>query len=306
MGFGAISGLPMATRAGDVPAAALFYLLRQKLYRQLYEVRKKSYELWLLLMDSALASELPPLLSEESVFQAKQWLYSIEEEIAVDKHLVNILAGNGPDEPLSIDAVLDRLPQPLAVPQDISIQLLTRRPDLMAQIWQVDAFARDVGAAKADFWPDINLTGFAGFQAGSWAKLFEWASKTISLFPALSLPVYTAGAISANEGAKKALFDEAVYQYNQLILTSFQEVADLLAMGKSIYGQKEQQNRTVANAVKRYSLTLLRQQNGLDNGLQVYRFLEEQIQTQLDDVQLLYAQYLISIKLIKALGGGYT
>lgn len=280
-------------------------LLRQQLYKQLYEERSKAFALSELLVQNSLSSQLQPLLSEERIFEAQQWLYAIEEELAANKHLVNILAGNGPDDRLSLEPNLAKLPQPLAVPEDISIQLLSRRPDLMAQLWRVDALAHDVGAAKAEYWPDINLTGFAGFQSGSWSNLFAWVSKAASLFPALKLPIYTAGAIAANEGAKKALFDEAVYQYNDLILKSFQEVADLLAMGKSIYGQKGQQTRIVTNASERYRLTLLRQQKGIDNGLETYRFLDEQILTQLDDVKLLYNQYLVSIKLIKALGGGY-
>ena len=280
-------------------------LLRQQLYKQLYEERKKAFALWELLVSNSLSSELPPLLSEERLFEAEQWLYAIEEEVAIDKHLVNILAGNGPDDRLSLEPTLAKLPQPLAVPQDISIQLLSRRPDLMAQLWQVDALAREVGAAKAEYWPDINLTGFAGFQSGSWSNLFDWVSRAFSLFPAMRLPIYTAGAIGANEGAKKALFDEAIYRYNDLILKSFQEVADLLAIGKSIYGQKGQQARIVTNASERYRLTQLRQQRGLDNGLDLYRFLDEQLQAQLEDLQLLYGQYLVSIKLIKALGGGY-
>ncbi len=282
-------------------------LVRKRLYVELYEVRKNYYELQKTLVDHSLDSILPPLLSQEAVFQAWQWVLGIDEEIAVDRHLVNILAGNGPDEPLELneDLELPLLPEKLALPETISSELLSRRPDLMAQIWRMDALSREVGAARAEFWPDVNVLGFLGFQSGSWSKLFNWASKTVGATPGLTLPVFTAGAIAANADAKLALYYEAVYQYNDLILKSFQEVADLLAIGRSVYEQKAEQDRIVRNASQRYDVTLLRQKNGLDDDLTVYQFLEEKIQKQLEDIELLYGQYLVSVRLAKALGGGY-
>lgn len=279
--------------------------MRRELYLRLYEIRHDYYKLQCALLENSVISRLQPLLSEEWVLEAKRWIDQVDEEIAVARHLVNVLAGSGPDEPLLLDAPLHRPAQQLALPTTISLELLSRRPDLMAQIWQVEALAHDVGVAKAEFWPDINLVGLAGFQTGSWTSLFSWASKAIGLTPGLSLPIYTSGAIGANVGVKKALFDEAVYTYNALILQSVQEVSDLLAIGHSVYDQKRQQEGVVASALMRYQLTALRQANGLDDALAVYRSLEALIQKELEDVELLYGQYLVSIRLTKALGGGY-
>lgn len=279
--------------------------LRKKLYLQLYEVRKNFFELQTKMLQNSLYSKLTPLLSEEAVFQAEQWVYNIEQEISVNKHIVNILAGQGPDEPLLLNEPLIDLAQKLALPTNISMELLSRRPDLMAQICRLDALAFEVGAAKADYWPNINISALLGFQSGSWSKLFEWVSKTVGVLPGLSLPVYTGGSIGANVDAKKALFDEAVYQYNNLILQSFNQVADLLAIGRSVYADKEKQCQIVENALERYNLTTLRQQSGIDNALTSYQFQEELLQKKLDDVQLLFQQYVVNISLIKALGGGY-
>lgn len=280
-------------------------LLRKKLYVELVEVRKKYFDLQTLMLENSLYSKLVPLLSEEDLFQAEQRVDNIEQEIAVNKHIVNILAGQGPDSPLLLDEPLLPLSETLAIPDNISLELLSRRPDLMVQIWRLDALALEVGAAKADFWPNVNISGLLGFQSGSWSKLFEWISKTVGVTPGLSLPVYTAGAIQANVDAKKALFDEAVYQYNELILQSFNQVADLIAIGKAVYSEKEKQLKIVDNAKARYGLTLLRRKSGLDNSLQAYRFQEELIQKRLEDVELLFQQYLVSISLTRALGGGF-
>jgi NodT family efflux transporter outer membrane factor (OMF) lipoprotein len=280
-------------------------LIRRDLYRQLYDIRRDYFALQAEMQQSALYSALTPLLSQEALFEARQWLYEIEQEIAVEVHIVNVLAGRGPDEPIGVCEPLLPLPTALAIPCDLSMQLLARRPDLMAQLWRVEALAREVGAAKADFWPDINITTLIGLQAGSWSKLFEWASGTFSALPALTLPIYTAGAIGANVCAKKALFNEALFQYNELILTGFQQVADLLAIGQAVYGEHEEQAKIVANASRRYELTRQRQQKGIDNLLTAYQFQEQMIEQKLEEVQLLYQQYVVSIALTRALGGGY-
>jgi len=280
-------------------------LIREKYYIQLLEIRKKYFELQKKMLQNGLYSKLVPLLSEEAVFQGEQWIYDITQEIAVNKHTVNILAGRGPEDLLVLNEPLGTLSPTLAIPSDISMELLSRRPDLMAQIWRLDALAKEVGAAKAEYFPNVNISAFAGFQSGSWSKLFEWASKTISALPGLSLPVYTAGEIGANIDAKKALFNEAVYQYNDLILKSFSQVSDLLSIGKSVYGEKEKQTKIVANAKARYQLTLLLQGSGIESALTSYQLEEAEILKKLEDVQLLYQQYVVSISLIKALGGGY-
>jgi NodT family efflux transporter outer membrane factor (OMF) lipoprotein len=280
-------------------------LVRRDLYKQLYWVRKDTFDLQLQLLSNAIYSKLPPLLSEEKVFEAEQWLFDIEQEIEVGKHVVNALAGRGPDEPLALDEPLAELPKQLAVPSEISTELLARRPDLMAQIWRVDALAYEVGAAKADFFPNVNLSAFAGWESTSWSKIFEWGTKMLGLIPGLNLPIYTAGAIGANVSAKKALFLEAVYAYNDLILNSFEQVTNLFSIGRAIYEKKASQMQLVNSAKERYELAELLQRQGIESALFSYQLQEEFLQTELDNIRLLYEQYRVSINLTKALGGGY-
>ncbi len=281
-------------------------LIRLNLYQKLYKVRKNIYELQTLLLENALSSKLPVLLSEEQLYESAKFVYSIEEEVATDKHLLNILIGNGPDRELGIDASLSPLPKSLAIPKDLSLNLIARRPDLMAQIWRVESIAHEVSAAKADFFPNISLTAFLGYETVNYSKLFNWSSKTTGIEPALHLPVYTAGAIQAGIDAKQALFDEAVFEYNQLILESTREVADILVFATSIFEQQAQQEKIVKCSKERYELTILRQQTGLDNSLENFAFQEAVLLKELDNINLIYNEYAAAVKLIKALGGGYN
>jgi NodT family efflux transporter outer membrane factor (OMF) lipoprotein len=281
-------------------------LLREQLYEELYTVRKEWFELQRFMQEKALFSALSPLLSEENLLEAEKLVFAIKEEVETDKHLINVLLGVGPDEPLDIDDSLPSLPQSLTIPETLSLDLLSRRPDLMAQVWRVEALAHEVGAAKADFFPNINLSAFTGVESVLYRFLFNSHSTTGGLQPALHLPIFTAGSIRANIRAKKAAFDAAVEEYNQLILQSTKEVADLLVLAESIFKQKNDQEQIVEKAKDRYAITALRNVSGLDNLFEIYARQEEVIEKELDNVTLLYNQYLATIKLIKALGGGYN
>ncbi len=280
-------------------------LMRKQLYEELFEVRKAYFQLETQLQDSALLSRLEPLLSKERLLEAQKWVSGITEEVKTNKHLINILLGNGPDCPLDIQEDLPPAPAILSIPENLSLDLLSRRPDLMAQIWRVEALAHEVGAAKADFYPNISLTALLGLESVFYRDLFKAQSKTGALAPAIHLPIFTAGAIRANIRAKKALFDQAVYAYNDLILKSASEVADLLAFAQSIFEKKSDQTSIVQAAQTRYNLIALREQSGLDNTFDQCLAAEEWILQQLEDISLSYHQYLAAIKLTKALGGGY-
>ncbi len=281
-------------------------LVKADLIIELDQVRKNIFELQKILLANALYSKLPVYLSEEEMLESGKMVDQIQEQVAEDRHLVNILVGNGPDAPIITDASLPTLPPTLAIPENVSLNLLGRRPDLMAQIWRVEALAHDVGAARANYFPNVNLSAFLGLESLNYNQLFKAQSETAGVNPAISLPLYTAGEIQANIDSKHAQFDSAVFEYNELILKSSQEVADLLVLATSIFKQQAKQVTIVNSADARYELTLLRQQNGLDNALQVYAYQEALLKKKIENIDLVYGQYLATVKLIKALGGGYT
>ena len=281
-------------------------LVKQQIYKELYEVRKKLMLLRTLLLEEALDDLQIVLIAKEGVEEAQKWLYAIEEEVEIDRHLVNILMGQGPDEPLDVAASLPELPPSLEIPETLSLDLLSRRPDLMAQIWRVEALAHEVGAARADFFPNINLSALVGLSSVIYNLLFNHTSYEQILTPTISLPVYTAGEIQANLDAKRAEFQRAVFEYNNLILKSAEEVADALSFARAIYGEKIQQECIVAQAGVRVALAQDRLKNGLDNALQTLQRQEELLQKKLEDTALAYNRYVAMIALIRSLGGGYV
>jgi NodT family efflux transporter outer membrane factor (OMF) lipoprotein len=280
-------------------------LYRKDLYEELENVRKKTYVLQRLLQKKALTSKLIPSFAEERLEEARKQVSTIKQEIAVNEHVLNALRGKGADEPLNISNTLDEPPESMTIPKTLSIDLLSRRPDLMAAIWRVEALSHDVSAAIADFLPDINLKGLIGFESLGFSHLFAESSAAGGLFPAIHLPIFTAGAIKANVRSHKAIFNQAVYDYNDLLLRSTAEVADILSILESVYAKRKYQKTILECATFRLDLVSLNFKKGLDDLLQVYAREEEWIEKALEDAELIYSQYAASIKLIKALGGGY-
>lgn len=281
-------------------------LVKQRVYSELYQVRKKLFLLRQLLLDEALDDLRSVLQTQERVEEAQKWLNSIEEEVSSSRYLINVLRGKGPDEPMEIDGTLSDLAPTLTIPNTLSLDLLARRPDLMAQIWRVEALAHEVGAAKANFFPNINLADILGLSSTIFHLLFNPSSFENIFTPSLSLPVYTGGDIQAHLDAKRAEFQSAVFTYNDLILKSSEEVVDTLVFAKTVFANKVQQEAIVKQATLRLDLSNARLKSGLDNALDTLERKEELLQKELEDIDLSYGRYAAAIALIKALGGGYV
>lgn len=275
------------------------------LYEQLLDVRMSVVSLQKKMQFSSLYSALDPYLGEEYVYEVKKVIEGLKDEIEVAKHLLNTLMGRSPDCFIEVGSEFLELQEAVAIPSDLRIGLLARRPDLMAQIWVVEALGYEVGASIANYYPDFSISAFLGLESGFYNNLFQAKSLTWQLAPALSLPIFTAGAIGANVRSKKGAFDAAKFAYNQMLLDSAREVSDLLSNARSIFTQKQDQQQIVEYAKKRYEITNLRKTKGLDSRFQTLALQEEVLLKETENVKLIFDEYMVTIKLIKSLGGGY-
>ncbi len=277
---------------------------RKLLYEMLCEVEQEALILKSRLNLSGISSQFDPLFQEELLYEARQVVSELQKDLETQSHLINFLMGQGPDRQIMEDEELF-LPKRLELPENIQLDLIARRPDLMAQTFRLEAYAKEIGAAKADFYPNINLGSFLGFESFAYNTLLTQASKQGGLNPALHLPIYTAGSIRAGVKAKRAQFDQALFEYNDLILKSVQEIADLLSLGRSVDAEYGAQQVIVATAQKRHELSTVLYTSGLGALLETLAFRKEVLEKQIKEIELLFGKYLVAIKLIKALGGGY-
>jgi multidrug efflux system outer membrane protein len=119
----------------------------------------------------------------------------------------------------------------------LGIELLARRPDLQAARWRVEASLERIEATEAAFYPDINLSGFIGTDTVSLDELLKHASRTLSIGPALSLPLFDSGRLKASLSAARSRRNEMIADYNQ---TVFKAVSDVAQEGASLQGLQNQ------------------------------------------------------------------
>ena len=125
------------------------------------------------------------------------------------------------------------LPIPLPSPQltdlaALNTDMLAQRADVRAARWRVESHFYSIQAAKAAFYPTISLSAFAGFNALHRVDWFRAGAHQTSITPALNLPLFHAGELRANLRGETAQYDEAVENYNQVLLNALQEAADKL------------------------------------------------------------------------------
>lgn len=267
--------------------------------------RSNLYELTLSRLVWGVDPDFPVLDSEKNVYLVEQMLIAMEREIAFNQNQIKMLIGQGPDSPdlrLPLSASFDK---PFALPVDLSIDLLARRPDLQAQIWRVESAAKEIGVAKAEFYPNVNLSAFAGLESLAFNDFFNWSSHMGGLEPALHLPIFTGGRLRANLRSKVACYNEAVFAYNDLLLQAAKDVADQLVLLRTKYLELDIQISTLDVAIDQYRLKQLRFEKGISNYLTVLDTEEEVLNQRLSTVNLRRDYLLAVLKVIKAFGGGY-
>ena len=230
-----------------------------------------------------------------------QWL----QAIALSRNQLAALLGKGPDRGLSIEQpLLAPLPaQPL--PSNLPLELIGRRPDIVAARWRVEAGQSVVSIARAQFYPNINLTAFVGLSSLGLGNLLKAGSLAAGVGPAVRLPIFEGGALRANYSGRVAELDGAVASYNAAIIDALRDVADQVTSLRSAAQQLGHQQRASQAATNVYKLSMQRQRIGTANRLQVLAAEATLVQQQrIDtDAQLRVAE--AHLGLIKALGGGF-
>lgn len=243
--------------------------------------------------------------AENALPEIREQISTIDETIDLARNQLAALLGQGPDRGLGIARPRMAAGQTLALPTHLPAELIGRRPDIVAQRLRVEAAAKDIDVAKAQFYPDINLIAFLGLQSIGLSEFLKSGSGIAGIGPALSLPIFDGGRRRGNLAGKSADYDIAVEQYNKTLVDALHEVVDQLSSFRSVFEQRRQQRLALQGSQESFDLSLLRYREGLVNYLQVLAA-EAQVLGQKSRVADLDARELdLSINLIRALGGGY-
>jgi len=253
---------------------------------------------------AGLDSKLELKQVETSIPAARARIAQTEEEIALARNQLAALLGRGPDRGLTIERPELHVAS-VALPSRVAADLLGRRPDIVASRLRAEAASRSIDSAKADFYPDINLTAQVGVQSVTLSKLLEGGSAVPSVAAAIRLPILDGGRLRGALAVRDAEYDAAVEQYNQALADSLREVVDQLASMRSVQAQRVEADAALASAEEAYQLALTRYKAGLGSLLQLIT-----VETQVLDQRQLRAELrsrelAVSINLMRALGGGF-
>lgn len=190
--------------------------------------------------------------------------------------------------------------------QTVPLDLLGRRADVVAARWRVEAATRDVDNAKTLFYPNINLTAFAGFSSIGFDKLVQSSSAQWGVGPAIRLPLFEGGRLRANLKGKTADLDAAIETYNAAVVDAVRDVADQLASTQAISRQQREQKAAQQSAESAYAIAVQRFEAGLGNYLNVLTAETAVLAQRKLGVDLAARSVDTQIQLIRALGGGFN
>lgn len=278
-----------------------------QLAEQLVACRRSLLQLAEVRLQTGLVATAPLLQVRMALNTALQLQAGVRAEIKLLRDLLATLTGNGPDWGMGFKVERSDVPERIPLPADLPLHLLARRPDVVAAKLRVEAAAQQIEAAKAAFYPDVNLIAFAGLHSVSMSDvLLQGSSLAYAIGPSIDIPLFEGGRLRAALSHQEAVYDAAVESYNSRVLGAVQEVADALAKRDEIEAQRHLQQQTVAAAVETGHLAEALHRNGLNDRGETLaeRVAEYEQRFRLAALQNQYFQS--AVNLFAALGGGYA
>jgi len=214
------------------------------------------------------ASALDVRQAEQLLFTATGQIASLEREIAQAENALSLLLGRTPGE-VPRGRALEAFQAPPSVPAGLPSALLERRPDIRQAEQELIAANAQIGAAKAEYFPRISLTGFLGVQSRALTDLLTGPAGLASAGIGAAAPIFNAGRTRANVQLTEALQREALVNYQRAIYTAFRDVSDSLSSYAKTTQQRSEQERLVATLRAATELSTQRYQGGLDSYLPV-------------------------------------
>jgi multidrug efflux system outer membrane protein len=255
-------------------------------------------------LDHGIASGLDVSQARTIVEQARFDVAHLTTQVAQDRNALELVVGapvadaDLPDALEGDVVVMDRLPVAM------SSEVLLKRPDVLQAEDVLRAANADIGAARANFFPNISLTGDGGLTSLALSGLFQGASATWSFIPSVSQTIFDFGANKGNLAFAKAQRDLDLAQYEKAIQTAFREVADALAQRGTIDEQIAAQT-ALANTTHQFlDLATARYQRGADTYLNVLIAQRSYDVAQQSLVTTKLARSLNLVTLYGVLGGG--
>lgn len=254
---------------------------------------------------AGLDSQVELTQAQAGMPDAQTQIEMLGEQITLARRTIAVLCAQAPDAQNALSPRLSVLRiQP--VPQALGADLLGRRPDVVAARWRVEAATQGIESARADFYPDVNLTAFVGLNALGLDNLLQGSSRQMGITPALRLPIFDGKRLRAQLRGKQADLDTAIAQYNGAVLDAVKQAGDAIASVQSLQRQQQLQTESLSKAERAYDFAVQRYQAGLSSQITVLNTETQLINQRRLAVDLQARELDTRVALAAALGGGWS
>ncbi|MFZ0760377.1 MAG: efflux transporter outer membrane subunit [Candidatus Sulfotelmatobacter sp.] len=266
--------------------------------------RRDSLRLTRVLVDNGSASLLDMRQAEELVYTAAEQIPDLERQIQQEENAITDLLGQNPG-PVARGLKLTEQPLPPVVPPGLPSEIVDRRPDVREAEANLMAANADIGVAKAAYFPNISLTGTAGFESYALNRLFTGSAGLWNTAASLTQPVFQAGALHSGMRLARAQEEQLLLGYKQTIIGAFQQVSDALVAYQKNREFREQQELLTSAAGDADRLSKILYQHGGASYLQVLTSETNYFAAELNLAQAQLNERLALVQLYNALGGGW-
>lgn len=277
--------------------------LQMRIATEFVQSRRQTLALDHTRLRSRLASDFDIRAAETLLAEAQQSLDKATGERALFRHALAALAGRGADAYGDIAPPTLSLGAALPLPASLPANLLDRRPDIMAAKARIQAASAGRKAARADFYPSVDLHAFVGFQSVD--TLLAGRALTYGGGPAVHLPIFEGGRLEGQYRGATAELDEATASFNDLALHAVQEAADALSAIDSTTAEAADQRRILSGLAETVRLDEVRVRTGLGSQLDILSSGDRLLQARLTQADLDAEALTHRIQLLVAVGGDF-
>jgi multidrug efflux system outer membrane protein len=296
----------IVTLVGDV--ASNYFLLREldvdlQIARQTLQANDETVVYFQNRLNGGVSNRLELDRNIANRAQTAASIPDFEQQITIVENTISLLLGRTPGSIAREPA--PELPPPPTIPPGLPATLLTRRPDVLQAEQLLIAANADIGVARAQFFPDVSLTGIVGAVSGDVATLLGGTGGVWSLTGGLLQPIFNGGRLKRQLEAARAAFDEAAAQYQKAALNGYREVANALISIQKLAEVRTERENAVTVLQDAVTLARSRYDSGLASYLEILNADQELFQQQLLLAQTSGAELRARTELYRALGGGW-
>lgn len=297
--------LQLSTAIAQTYAEFTRYSAERRAAAHIVELRESSERLVRQRFEAGLEHEGQLAQARAETAAAHSVVAELDGAVMRTRHALAALLGKGPDRGLAIEAPEEIALHAFGLPADAGIALIGRRPDIVAARARVEAMARRIDVARADFYPNVNLVALVGLQSIGLDTLSSAGSRFGQIGPAISLPIFNAGRLESAYRGAGARYDEAVGLYNQTLVYALRDVADVLSDQRALDAQLVASRQGVAAAEDAYRVARNRYEQGLSTYIDVLTIENRLVEQRLHLTRLESRAFTLGVALVRALGGGF-